>query len=65
MNWQQVEGKWTQLKGQAKQRWGKLTDDDLDVIDGKREELLGRLQSRYAKSREDAEREINEWQSRL
>jgi uncharacterized protein YjbJ (UPF0337 family) len=65
MNWQQVEGKWKQYKGQAKQRWGRLTDDDLDVIDGKREELVGRLQSLYAKSREDTEREIDEWQNRL
>jgi len=65
MNWQQVEGKWKQFKGQAKQRWGKLTDDDLDVIAGKRDELVGRLQTRYAKSREEAERDVEEWQNRL
>jgi uncharacterized protein YjbJ (UPF0337 family) len=62
MNWDQVEGNWRSLKGQAKQRWGKLTDDDLDVIDGKREELVGRLQSRYGKQRDEVERDVDDWQ---
>ena len=61
MNWDQVEGKWIQLKGRAQQRWGKLTDDDLDVIQGKREELAGRIQERYGKRKDEAEREIDEW----
>lgn len=65
MNWQMVEGKWKQFKGQAKQRWGRLTDDDLDVIDGKRDELVGRLQSRYSKSREEVERDIDDWQNSI
>jgi uncharacterized protein YjbJ (UPF0337 family) len=61
MNWDQVEGNWKKFKGQVKQRWGKLTDDDLDVIDGKREELVGRLQHLYGNRREDIEREVDDW----
>ena len=62
MNWDRVEGNWKTLKGQVKQQWGKLTDDDLDVINGKREELLGRIQNAYAMSRDDADRQIREWE---
>src|SRR5581483_3721750 len=47
VNWEQIEGRWNQLKGAVKQRWGKLTDDDLDVIAGKKDELLGKLQEKY------------------
>jgi len=46
MNWDQVEGKWQQFKGSVKQKWGKLTDDDLDVIAGKRDQLVGKIQER-------------------
>jgi uncharacterized protein YjbJ (UPF0337 family) len=62
MNWDRVEGNWKTLKGQVKQQWGKLTDDDLDVINGKREELLGRIQNAYGMSRDDADRQIREWE---
>ncbi|HKG73299.1 MAG TPA: CsbD family protein [Aestuariivirgaceae bacterium] len=62
MNWDRVEGNWKTLKGQVKQQWGRLTDDDLDVIDGKREELLGRIQNAYGMSRDDADRQIREWE---
>jgi uncharacterized protein YjbJ (UPF0337 family) len=61
MNSDQLEGKWKQLKGSAKQQWGKLTDDDLTLIDGKREELAGRLQERYGYQKEQAEKEIDTW----
>ena len=61
MNWDQVEGKWKELRGQAQQQWGKLTDDDLDVIKGRRDELAGKIQSRYGKTREEAEREVDQW----
>ena len=63
MNQDQLSGKWKQLKGVAQQKWGKLTNDDLDVIDGKREELAGKIQERYGKTREEAEREIEDWKS--
>lgn len=65
MNWDQVQGNWNQFKGQAKQKWGKLTDDDLARIEGKRDELVGRLQERYGYAREQAEREIDDWGNTL
>ena len=61
MNWDQIEGNWKQLKGQAKQKWAKLTDSDWDALSGKREELAGRLQERYGYAKEDVERELDEW----
>ena len=59
MNWDQIKGDWKQFRGRIKQQWGELTDDDLDVIDGVRDELVGKLQSRYGYAKERAEREIN------
>jgi uncharacterized protein YjbJ (UPF0337 family) len=64
MNWDRVEGNWKQFKGKVRQQWGKLTDDDLDVIEGKRTELTGRLQERYGYARDQAEREIDDWLGR-
>lgn len=61
MNWDQIEGKWKQFKGEAKSKWGKLTDDDLDVVAGKRDKLAGRLQERYGYERERAEREVDDF----
>ena len=59
MNQQHMKGKWMELRGKAKQRWGKLTDDDLDRIDGRREELVGRIQQRYGHARDQVEREVD------
>jgi uncharacterized protein YjbJ (UPF0337 family) len=61
MNWDQIEGKWHQLKGKVKQQWGKLTEDDLDVIAGKKEQLSGKLQERYGYAKDEADRQIDEW----
>lgn len=61
MNSDQIEGKWKQLKGSVKQRWAKLTDDDLTMLSGKKDELIGRLQERYGYTREQAETEANEF----
>jgi len=61
MNSDQFEGKWKQLKGTVKQRWGKLTDDDLTALSGKKDELVGKLQERYGITREQAQREADEW----
>lgn len=61
MNWDHVEGKWNQYKGQAKERWGRLTDDDLDIVNGKREQLVGRIQERYGFPRQIAEMQVNEF----
>jgi uncharacterized protein YjbJ (UPF0337 family) len=61
MNSDQVEGKWKQFKGSVKKRWGKLTDDDLTMLSGKKDELIGKLQERYGYTREQAEREADDW----
>jgi uncharacterized protein YjbJ (UPF0337 family) len=61
MNTDQMSGKWKQMKGAAKQHWGKLTDDDLEVIAGKREALIGKLQERYGMAKEEAQRKADEW----
>jgi uncharacterized protein YjbJ (UPF0337 family) len=61
MNWNQVEGQWKQLKGAAKQKWGRLTDDDLDFISGKKDELVGKIQERYGISKDEAMREVESW----
>lgn len=63
MNWDQVQGQWTQLKGKVKETWGKLTDDDLDVIAGRRDQLVGKLQERYGYAKEQAERFVEEFTS--
>ena len=61
MNWDRIEGNWTEFKDKVQQKWGKLTDDDVDVIEGKRKELAGRLQQRYGYAQDQAEREIDSW----
>jgi len=61
MNWDQIQGKWTEYKGKAKQQWGEFTDDDLDRISGKRDEIAGLVQQRYGKTREEAERAVDDW----
>ncbi|NJM32628.1 MAG: CsbD family protein [Limnobacter sp.] len=62
MNKDIIEGNWKQLKGKVKQQWGKLTDDDLDVISGKKQELAGRIQERYGCSRDEAEKQVSEFE---
>ena len=62
MNWDRVEGNWKTFKGQVRQQWGKLTDDDLDVISGQREELIGRIQNAYGMGRDEAEKQVAEWE---
>lgn len=64
MNWDQIEGKWTDVKGQVKEKWGKLTDDDLTVINGKRDQLEGKLQQAYGKTKEQAKKEVDEFCTR-
>jgi uncharacterized protein YjbJ (UPF0337 family) len=62
MNWDQIQGKWKEFKGQAKQQWGKLTDDDLAVVAGKRDELVGKVQERYGIAKEEAEEQVREFE---
>lgn len=59
MNSDILKGKWKQLRGSAKQAWGKLTDDDLDQIEGNKDKLIGKIQEKYGYSREQAEMEVN------
>ena len=64
MNWDRIEGNWKQLKGKAKEQWGKLTDDQLDVIGGKRDQLVGKVQESYGIGRDEAEKQVNAFASR-
>lgn len=65
MDWDRVKGRWKEMSGQAKQQWGKLTDDDITRVDGKREELEGVLQQRYGKSKDDIRKEVDDWLNRI
>ena len=61
MNWDQIEGNWRQFKGKIKERWGKLTDDDLDVVAGKRDQFLGKIQERYGVTKAEAQRQMDDF----
>ena len=65
MNWDQIAGKWKEMKGSVKQKWGKLTDDDLDIIAGKQDQLAGKIQQRYGITKEEAARQVREWSATL
>ena len=65
MNWDRIEGQWAQLKGRAREQWGKLSDDDVDVVAGKRDQLAGKIQERYGYEKEQAERELDEFTKAL
>jgi len=65
MNWDSIEGKWKQFKGNVREQWGKLTDDQLDVIAGKRDNLAGKIQETYGLSKEEAEKQLADWQKRM
>lgn len=62
MSWDRVQGNWKQFKGKVKSQWGKLTDDQLDVIDGEREQLAGKIQETYGISRDEAEKQIKRFE---
>src|SRR5260370_38055924 len=61
MNWDRVEGNWKQITGKVKEQWGKLTEDDLTVINGKQDQLVGRVQERYGIAKDEAERQVKDW----
>ena len=63
MNWDQIEGNWKQTKGMVKEQWGKLTDSDLDSIAGKRDQLAGKIQHSYGVGKDEAEKQIGEWEA--
>ncbi len=62
MNWNRIEGNWKQFKGTVKKQWGKLTDDQLDVIAGKRDQLAGKIQEAYGISKDQTEKQLTEWE---
>ena len=65
MNWDRIEGNWKQFKGNVKGQWGKLTDDQLDVIAGKRDNLAGKIQATYGISKDETEMQLSAWQKRM
>ena len=64
MNWDRIAGNWKQAKGTVKAQWGKLTDNDLDTIAGKRDQLVGKIQNSYGIGKDEAEKQVGEWESR-
>lgn len=65
MNTDQIKGEWKQVVGRVKAAWGELTDDDLARINGKRDQLIGRVQERYGIARDEAERQVKDWERRV
>jgi uncharacterized protein YjbJ (UPF0337 family) len=63
MNEDTIAGNWKQFKGKVKEQWGKLTDDDLDVIAGQRDQMVGKMQERYGIARDEAERQVADWET--
>ncbi|MDP5307846.1 CsbD family protein [Paracoccus spongiarum] len=61
MNWDIIQGKWKQMTGSVKEKWGELTDDELDQIDGNKEKLAGKLQEKYGWSKEEADNQIDDY----
>ena len=64
MNEDTIAGNWKQFKGKVKEQWGKLTDDDYDVIAGKRDQLAGKIQERYGVGKDEAEKQVKDWEAR-
>ena len=62
MNWDRIQGNWKQVVGNAKARWGKLTDDDLNVVAGRREQLAGKIQERYGIAKDEVDKQIADWE---
>jgi uncharacterized protein YjbJ (UPF0337 family) len=65
MNWDRIAGDWKQFTGKVKEQWGKLTDDDLTYVSGKRDQLVGRIQERYGIAKDEAERQLKDWERSL
>ncbi len=65
MNWEQVQGHWKLLKGTVKQKWGDLTEEEIDIVEGKREELIGQLEVKYGYTKEKAAAEVDTWAENL
>jgi uncharacterized protein YjbJ (UPF0337 family) len=61
MNWDRIEGNWKQFRGKVQQQWAKLTNDDLDYVEGRRVELVGKIQERYGIAKDEAEKQVDSW----
>jgi uncharacterized protein YjbJ (UPF0337 family) len=61
MNWDQIEGKWSQIRGEIRQKWGKLTDNDLEIVADSKDKFVGRIQDRYGIAKEEAQQQLDEW----
>ncbi len=61
MNWDRIEGNWKELRGKARENWGELTDDDLDIAAGKRDQLVGQIQKKYGIAKDEAERQVDQF----
>lgn len=61
MNWDRISGQWEYFSGMIREKWGLLTDDDVEAIAGKREDLVGRIQERYSLTRDEAQRQVDDW----
>jgi uncharacterized protein YjbJ (UPF0337 family) len=61
MNWDQIKGKWHEIKGSVRAKWGDLTDDDIEALDGNREKMVGKIQQKYGLAKEEAEKQVDEW----
>lgn len=62
MNWDRIQGNWKQMKGALRTKWGKLTDDEFDQLAGHKDKLVGKIQERYGIEKDEAERQVNEWE---
>jgi uncharacterized protein YjbJ (UPF0337 family) len=62
MNWDRIQGNWKQMTGSLRAKWGKLTDDDFEQLGGHKDKLVGRIQERYGIQKDEAERQVNEWE---
>jgi uncharacterized protein YjbJ (UPF0337 family) len=65
MDSDRLKGSWKQLRGSVQEQWGKLTNDDLDVIEGQRDQLVGRIQERYGIKKDEARRQVEDWERRF
>ncbi len=61
MDWNRIEGNWKQFQGKVKAKWGKWTDDDLAMVNGRREQLEGKIQERYGQSRDQIRKDVDDW----
>jgi uncharacterized protein YjbJ (UPF0337 family) len=64
MNWDRIEGSWKQFSGKVKEKWGKLTDDDITQINGNREQLEGKIQARYGYAKDQVRKDVDDWMNR-